>query len=267
VEPVLRGPVGHTFDYGTSTSLFASSSFVLRAPSVPAGAKNFHREWSFCKLRLRRIIARESFGGTQNGNDLVASPYTQPFWVQFLPDFSLVEVEPLTEAATLTISYQPANRELKILDAQGQKFPIHPRKTDSHVFSLFLVLTRTVFDVAGSSGEERFEGMFAQQDEKTWHWMSGPDHHNATGGAPQALPTDSEFRARILEVQRPSKASASVTSEDDFWTMLFEVPVEEGKKESSPPRFDDQNRGRIVRVSAPIGSRQTILLREGEVCR
>jgi hypothetical protein len=223
----LTGPVGHTFDVGSDDPLFVNTSFLLSPPEIRRPNKQKVREtvpndpWSFCRIRLKRVIHLD-----QEGPKKAESQFTQPFWVQYLPDFSIfggIDVSDLflkmTDATHLQLR---DNAGPKQLDGQGY-------------FSLLVVLTRRVIDATGSEGQEEFAGLFQKADPSNWALV---------GTQAVADYQTSEFRARVIEVQPGSAAGPlpKLSSADTLWDAMFRSDLK------------DSARARITRISSPVDS-------------
>jgi len=235
----LIGPVGHTFDVGSDDPLFVNTSFLLSAPEIRHPNEEHLKKgvsndpWSFCQIRLKRVI---HLG--QGGRKKVESQFTQPFWVQYLPDFSIFGG---IDVADLFLKMVDATH-LELRDNTGPK-----QLNGDGFFSLFVVLTRRVTDATGSEGQEEFAGLFQKIDPSTWEIVG------------RRTVTDyktSEFRARVIEVQ-PGKGSASLpklATDDTLWDAMFRLDLK------------DSDRARITRISSPVDTISVTSAREDLLC-
>lgn len=224
----IRGPIGHTFDRTLDAALFTSTSFIIPAPQVNGTQRDF--SWNFCKLRFRRVIK-------VNPDFQLRSNFTEPLWVQYLPEFFLADMG-ATKFANLRLSLNQNN--LLVVDGtSGAIATLQGQKVDPSakaVFELYLVLTRRVFDATGRHDQEEYLGVYFRQGDV---WA------RATSSTPRPdLQPSDPLLARIIEVQRRVSDGKVFTTEDAVWDALFD---RSGK-------ILDSQRARIVRISEPIPS-------------
>lgn len=221
----IRGPIGHTFDRVLDAALFTSTSFIIPAPQIKGAQHDF--SWNFCKLRFRRVIKVNQ--GLQ-----LNSVFTEPVWVQYLPEFFLTDLGAI-KFENLRLNLKNGN--LSVADAtSGKTAGLEPQKAPSSnaVFELYLVLTRRVFDATGRHDEEEYLGLYYRQGDE---WI------RAKSNEPRPdLGVSDRLLARIIEVQRRVSNDSGFTQEDAFWNALFD----------RSGTITDGKRARIVRISEPI---------------
>jgi hypothetical protein len=265
----IRGPVGHTFDRTNESPLFVATSFIIPAPAIFSTRKGGSKEqifpdfsWSFCRLRLRRTVTLSKDGAARtdcrlttpaaqvtncdqpSASSQITGPFTDPYWVQYLPEFSHFAPADmkLSDARLRLEKPSPGSVQVSIVDRGGQKILLLPDKNLNHIFELYLVLTRRVFDVAGRPDQEVYLEVFHQIADNLWE----------TNGA-LPLSSDAGLRARIIEVQRrPSQPPAPplqpFASGEPLWLALF------GPRAGVEDKTPDKDLARIVRISQPIES-------------
>jgi hypothetical protein len=245
----IAGPVGHYFDPTNQAALFTATSFIIPAPQVTGDTVD--RRWYFAKLQFRRALMnkvqeiekpRLENGKLIRGNykllDAAAGPYSDPVWTQYLPPFSIFEQTSLVSAGVRMTFASKADgtadttKMLLINNQQPKRLPA--MVSDNANFSLYAVLTRRVFDIAGRPDQEQFLGLYSQapgsaESDNGWILADTPaiKGHLETG-----------YRVRIIEVQRP-KAWDGATP---LWKELF------GNSTATDVA------ARIVRISEPIDS-------------
>jgi hypothetical protein len=226
----IRGPVGHTVKPGNVSPLFTASSFLIPAPAI-TGRQDLR--WYFCKLKLQRLVQLD-----KNGTQL-ASGFTDPYWVQFLPEFSVYDGLPDLSGVRVRM-IDGTNAEL-IGRNNVRQIP-RPTPTPGNSTLLYLLLTRRVFDIIGRPDQEVFVGILKQAGET---WVG--DEPALIGDTLQRV--GNSIRARIVEVQIPTgkAAQAPPAKAKDFWLKLFPEPA---KDPAAMPEPD----ARIVRVSRPVES-------------
>jgi hypothetical protein len=256
----IRGPVGHTFDRTNESPLFVTTSFIVPAPTIFSTEKGQARErisrdfgWDFCRLRLRRVVTLSTQVAARNDCRLttpsevvscdepnpasqLVGPFTEPYWVQYLPEFSHFAPadKKLSEARLKFENQSPL--QFSIIDRNGQRMLLSPTASLNGIFELYLVLTRRVFDVAGHPEQEVYLEVF-HQDTGTKLW---------TTSNPPALSSDTDLRARIIEVQRRPPQTGQFQSGEPLWLALF------GPKAGQEDKTADKDLTRIVRISQPI---------------
>jgi len=232
----ILGPVGHYFDPTNQAALFTATSFIIPPPRFSDDKPGTpDRRWYFAKLRFRRALMLNSVG------DVATGPWSDPVWTQFLPDFSIFEQTSLLNAETAMIFANHVNPTTNVIEPDTSKMylmsgkkPKHlePMPSDHQSFSLYAVLTRRVFDIAGRPDQEQFLGLYSQDPGAGNGWsISDPATIKPSGLA-------AGYRVRILEVQRPKPWDGSTI----LWKELFGTSV------------DTDVAARIVRISEPIDS-------------
>jgi hypothetical protein len=166
----------------------------------------------------------------------LVGPFTEPYWVQYLPEFSHFAPadKKLSEAHLKFENQSPL--QFSIIDRNGQRMLLSPTASLNGIFELYLVLTRRVFDVAGHPEQEVYLEVF-HQDTGTKLW---------TTSNPPALSSDTDLRARIIEVQRRPPQTGQFQSGEPLWLALF------GPKAGQEDKTADKDLTRIVRISQPI---------------
>jgi hypothetical protein len=253
----IRGPVGHTFDRSSDAPLFVSTSFIIPAPSIikdPVSAPGAaFGAWGMCKLRLRRVIHVKPKPVTREGEKTVSlkSEFTDPFWVQYLPEFSLFNINGDFSNLQLKISPNSNSLQAEVVDSGNQNVKLEAGKTDpngKNLFELYMVLTREVFDATGRSDQEVYVGVLAQSG-NIWQTADDSGIFNdetfPDNAAKQRKLDSIKFRARIIEIQRRKNGNTAFMNADKLWEHLFE------------PHIQDKDRCRIVRISEPLGSGAT----------
>lgn len=232
----IKGAIGHTFDRSDDAAFFNATSFIVPAPTatrVEPGQPNvtpaYQVPWSFAKLRFRRTILRRT--SNDGKPDEIHSPFTQSFWVQFIPEFSVVSLA--FKLGDLRLR-QDSNNQVTIVDLNGREVSLPPLSAGGG-FERYLVLTRRVVDARGKM-EEAYVAAFSRIGAAGWRLM------DFVTGVPRTIPpAPLKLRARIMEVQRHRTATA-ITSEQNLWSSIFS------------PATKDSDRLRIVAVSNPIDS-------------
>lgn len=236
------GPIGHSDMIGDSP-IFTSTSFVIPAPhfykkSAPQTLEHLP-DWGMCEIRFRRLWRKAD-------KSFLTSAWTDPYWVQFLPEFTRFgknnEVTSDTHFLHLGNVDQP-EVQLSILDRlNSRQTPLKPTEVKNaphNSYELYLVLTNRVFDVVGRQGQEAFVG------------IAYPSESNPNSGeinkwsvAKGTISATDTLRARIIEVQRRVPA---LNRTPDFkalaanlWKHLFSKNI------------PDNERARIVKVSEPV---------------
>jgi hypothetical protein len=255
-HPIVRGPVGHAVKKGNVSPLFTSSSFIIPAPRIlsDSGERSDLRGY-FCKLRFKRAI-RTGANGSQ-----VESDFSEPFWVQYLPEFSLFDG--FGSLSGLKV-HMTDGSHAQLVDRDNLPQTIQPFAADANAHFLYLLLTRKVFDVTGRPDQEVFVGVFKQNGD-TWTSADPALDHDTLQRVSDSL------RARVIEVQVPtaSAVSAPPARAADFWKYLFPEIVPPALSGGAPQRDpkDPLNRpeasARIVRLSRAMDSVSAAILCEG----
>jgi hypothetical protein len=231
-HPIV-GPAGHTLEPSNASPLYVASSFILPAPDIDVAKDTppiSDLRGYFCKLRLRRSVALKD--GTK-----LSSDFTEPYWVQFLPEFSNYD-SPVgsVPVTSLRVRLAPGtNIVAQLVNGAGKLELLKPFSIGTH--ALYLFLTRQVFDITGRQDAEVFIAV-CRQDNANWI----PDEQPLTTPLSQGSP----IRARVVEVQFPPGATPPSATATEFWKALFPEPVDPTNLADSPMR--------IVRISAPINS-------------
>ncbi|HKV11838.1 MAG TPA: hypothetical protein VJ725_27075 [Thermoanaerobaculia bacterium] len=224
-----QGPIGHTFDTGSSAPLFVSTSFLVPPPQVAERDLS----WHFAKVSFRRELDPAGLAGSPAGGPL--SKPTSPTWVQFLPGSSTWTLQEIGGAKLPDLSFPDDLAVANLGDGSfhlvvrggGTKVQIDPRpgQTEEGPGKLFqlLLVTRRIQD-AGGRPEERYVGLFEFQ---TNHW---------TAVDAGAIDKDWELIARVVEIQEQPKQPPQ--PDPSVWNRLFT-----GEKDAEL---------RIVRVSPRI---------------
>jgi hypothetical protein len=244
----LQGPVGHTFDRSSDAPLFAASSFIVSPPAQGDFS------WYFAKIHFRRTLDPDG--------SVVAlqSEPSEPYWVQYLPDFSLYGEPKGQSTEELHLEIGDTAASLTIANSSGAAVQLQPQAADRKQFFLCLVLTQAITDATGRGDQERYLGVYFQNGKQ---WQSAPVPPGTK------VPPKETLRARVVEVQYvPSCSSAwrwldlaaKPLSSNDFWEALF--PNSTAPASSAPPadlhdcspntRELPDAGARIVRVSKPI---------------
>jgi hypothetical protein len=249
----IRGPIGHTFDRAGDAPLFTSTSFIIPAPAL--GAQEL--AWYFCKMKFQRVVTFSSgqrFGaGCDNDPEaveLVSEP-TCPFWVQFLPPFSVLS-DLKTRDLRLQVGKADGQQRLSFVRRDNNQPVTLPTSNQSKfvTFENYLVVTRKVFDAIGAPDQETFVGVFYPAEAGRWAPMERAQ--------PPSFKESDPLRARVIEVQRHTQSgSQSFKNEDQFWKVLFaegEADPQPGNQNNPRARINDSERARITRISEPVNS-------------
>lgn len=226
----IRGPVGHTFDMVGDFPLFTSTSFIIPAPYLE---KNIGADvsqlpaWGMCEIRFRRVLRRKD-------KENLVSEFTDPYWVQFLPEFTKFsdnDLDASSHALRIT-EITDARSDLQIVQKGTQK-PVELKATPSSTYTayqLYIFLTSQVFDVMGFAGQEVFVGLSTPKgDGKTWSINERLRKNQVD-----------RLRARIVEVQYRKDSNVTISNAAQLWDALFDKKTQ------------DIKRARIVRVSEPF---------------
>ena len=172
----VEGPIGHTFDTDTDAPAFDASSFLLQLRPAD-GDKISDFSWHMAKLRFsRKILARLFPSNCRPSNDL-ASEWTEPQWVQMLPDSSTFRVkgtEKNIHVSSLKLCYDgdlslaEKGVKSKAKTGTGKKVPtvtLVPVTQDlgHNSFLVWVLVTELIQDMAGKPAESylgvyRFDG-------------------------------------------------------------------------------------------------------------
>lgn len=235
----ILGPVGHYFDPTNQAALFTATSFIIPPPQVannaPGGGD--HR-WYFAKLQFRRTLINsvQEISAPSDGQserytilDSVVGPYSDPVWTQYLPAFSIFEKTSLL-SDKINVSFAFGRNQTQLLLTKDKKpHRLQAMPSDNRIFSLYAVLTRRVFDIAGRADQEQFLGLYSQDTGNGSGWtLADPDTVRSS--------SDSNYRVRIIEVQRAKPWDRKTK----LWDEIFGTPM----------RADVA--ARIVRISEPI---------------
>jgi hypothetical protein len=226
----ITGPVGHTFDTVSSGQLFLNTSFVLNYPTIDGISSS---SWSFCQIQVRRAVFTLDEDGRKY-HRTGASDWTQPMWVQLLPDFDLYsDKSSWNKYANLLL--QPGSlNSFNLTDQAGNTVPAPQAGTGDSMFSEFLAVTHFVADATGVPTQETFDSVCL--------WKDGSWQPLGSVGLQAQFDTivkEAAYRGRLITVQGRPGAPA-ITTEDSFWNALFD------------PAKPDRERLRITGVSRPI---------------
>lgn len=255
----LRGPVGHFYDvlnrsadFTNTAAFFVNTSFVLPPPTmdVAGGGTSSNFPWHFAKIRLRRtLLTRIPVDSTAAGSGFqpderfwkvtrIASEYTDPVWVQFLPDFSIFD-QLSEEISELKLIVSDNESEVVLRNSSGNNAVLKEFASDNHSFSLYLVLTKKVFDGTGRNDQEAYVALYKQDDKGIWK-LDAQTPSLVTGQT-----TTQDYIARIIEVQTPDLgAAAGCSTATGLWETLF--------SKSHVAQNQCDTKARIVRISRPI---------------
>jgi len=246
----ITGPVGHYFDADNTTALFVGTSFILPPPTLPKeNGADPPTPWFMVRVSFRRALSaptppagappdypHPSWKVVQR-----YSEYTEPLWVQYLPDFSLYD-RFSSHVSSLRLRIKP---NPTLLDAKGNAQQVDATPSDEGIFTLYLVLTRMVSDVIGRPDQESYVATFEQAaDKTTWKTVANGETFSNMNGV---------FRARIIEVQRPNRTPSAGgacwnSPAGYFWDQFFYT---------NDATCDTP--ARIVRISEPIDQESTSL--------
>lgn len=218
----IHGPAGHHRDITETTPHILASSFVVRPPRIfdrktrqPLATKDV-AHWLY-QIRLRRSLRIAG-----RDEPLLSEP-SPPFWVQLLPAISRIEEE--------WIGTGPLQASLDARGGLEIRASGAPAVTHREGFELYAVLTRQIFDVAGSRDQEAYVTAVGPFEKGGRLIVRREDASLAAGSG--------RLKARLLEVQRrPGARPPSDAAE--LWKILFRADV------------PDRERGRIVRISRPF---------------
>lgn len=243
-----RGPVGHTFDRSEDAPLLTSTSFIIPAPLVKnngSATPITFGSWGMCKIKFKRIVLIETIAET-NGESSplrIESPFTVPFWVQYLPEFSLFtelvnsQDKNLKEFSDLRLERIQGQNKVRLTKLQkpGEAVVIKASETSgNNIFERYLILTREVFDVTGHSDQEVYLGVLSPDPQAVGDWKTDDCLDISS------LPDSVKLFARIIEIQRRTDGQPTFSTAEELWKRLFE------------PSIPDFQRCRIVRISEPI---------------
>ena len=241
----ILGPVGHTLSTGNASPLFVASSFVIPAPTIEVTTDKGTTEKTtdlrgyFCKLRLRRTVRLNVTG------DTLTSDPTEPYWVQYLPEFSFYDsAAGYVNRLKVRLASKTADSKFvaELVNDQGAPETLQPFKFKDapNTHALYLVLTRLVYDVTGRPDQEVFFALCRQQGAQ---WLT--DEPVADAGLSDASRTS--IRARVVEVQIPTGVAPPAAMAAAFWQALFPDPTADNATLKD-------SKTRIVRISRPINS-------------
>ena len=240
----IVGPVGHYFDADNTSALFVATSFILPPPTLPpvAGVTDLTMPWYMARVAFRRKLTTftppattpPDFPDPSWQRNTRYSKYTDPLWVQYLPEFSLYDnfADHLSK-----LHLDVGQSSLRLLDASGAPKSLKPTASDNNVFSLYLVLTRMVNDVIGRPDQETYVATFQSDALGTWTPVANGEKFDQVAGP---------YRARVIEVQTPQLGPVSADGcwkrpVAYFWDQFFFT---------DEPRCDTP--ARITRISEPI---------------
>ena len=143
-----------------------------------------------------------------------SSAATDPYWVQFLPDFSMTDTWKVNgkekDLQQLEVVVEPGQGSLKLIDPETRRdVELKAWISDGNVFQLFAVLTQIGFTAAGADNEELYLAVFRQ---------NGAAWQTDTQLAAAGVTSDGRFSVRIIEVMVPRKRPSGPTG--DCWAPL-----------------------------------------------
>jgi hypothetical protein len=249
----VRGPVGHTHDVVDDGARFTASSFIIPAPLIkPSGGANpsvTDLSWYMCKVRLQRIVRLKDAESTAPGA-VMRSTFTEPQWVQYLPNFSLFADAKTTGDLRVKLDASGIfliNNGGSVVKASQLS---RPNEQSAAVFCILLLLTRIAYDASGRPNQEVYVSV-CQQSGDGW----APFSNDITPASLQALIKNQNvrFRARVVELQavpsemangKPKFPTLPGTSKELF-DRLFAF-------KQGTDFINDLDRMRVVRISQPI---------------
>ncbi len=245
----MEQPIGHTFDTDADAPLFVASSFRMTIRDTSSSGtlvKDF--SWYMAKVHFRRSLT------VQGKAKPIESAFTDPFWVQFLPDASLFKesgVDDPINIHDITIEFKKKSLfELCVPDPKKPdklkaiKLYEAPAEANSaNRFERWLLLTEVIRDVRGIANYEKYIGLFRLKDPTSSEYVYEP--FEPTDVQIDDKKKKAALRVRVLEVQQRQGADVQQhqgadPKKEDPWEALF--PAEEDKDAGA----------RIVRVSPPI---------------
>jgi hypothetical protein len=250
----ILGPTGHYVDRDNRAAFFGSTSFQI--PALP-GAGGGAAAWHLAHVRFRRTLVRRERGAgpARYSPDQwrlrtdVSDP-TLPYWVQYLPDFSMSDT--FRNVGGLTPIVDVARKRLE-LRAAGTAAHLTATHADARAFSLYAVLTQVAFDAASRANGEIYVATFKQEDNGVG-WVTD---ESLSGFA--IAQNSARARVRLIEVMaplaRPENGSRECWSgpakPSDIWRELF--PRRRDLAGGLSMRCDAL--ARMVRVSEPLPRR------------
>ena len=266
------GPVAHFRDERSTSARFLATSFQIPAPITSAKIPPSQLHWWMASIRFQRRVRTKQLpsSGTQAGDfylekqlldypsETLTSPFTDPYWVQLLPPFSIFQSgNTWRSIASLRFQLNARQRSLFLYDPENLKAPLDPIPLDtSHFdplpgsnppspFRLYAVLTALAFDFRGRQNQEIYLATFSQQpDKKTW----------TTDTNLSDLDPNGRYRIRLLEIQLPTAAPSGRVwpqQPSKIWDSLFDSSRLEMADVSQGGKSQLDGLGRIVRYSEP----------------
>lgn len=245
-----RGPVGHTFDRSDDQPFFTATSFIVPAPLARDGAAGVRfGAWGMCKIRFKRIVLVGTVLEDGQPKELrLESKFTDPFWVQYLPEFSVYreiiqgqETE-LKNFLDLRVEVIANQNRIRLIKKENPRDSVVLKVSDvssRNIFERYLILTREVFDATGQPDQEIYLGVMAPNPQTAGEWQTS-DCLDLSGSQEMKL------RARIIEVQRRNDGRPPFRTAQELWKRLFDSSIA------------DYERCRIVRISEPIYSEAAV---------
>jgi|GEM_PF-2913707 hypothetical protein len=250
LEEQKRGPVGHTFDRSDDQPFFTATSFVVPAPlAADASTRTRFGAWGMCKIRFRRVVLLGTI--LENGRQKeirLESKFTDPFWVQYLPDFSVFreiidgresEIKNFIDLRVEVLG----DKKIRLFKKENPRVSVVLKPSnvgDKNIFERYLILTREVFDATGQADQEVYLGVMSPNPQSAGEWQTS-DCLDLSGSN-----ATTKLRARIIEVQRRNNGRPPFRTADELWKRLFDLSV------------SDYERCRIVRISEPIYSEAAV---------
>jgi len=199
--PPAVGAMGYTFDRQSQSPKWVRSSFYQPPPTIdgnPAGLA-----WHFVKLRFRRTLASKAMDANRRPASL-QSDWTPGVWTQLLPPVDKITGTPFPAPGVPGVKRLYDISELEFTPDYGVRengtgIPVQlvaPGSSDDNCqFSLYLLITRAVSDIAGRPEQEAaVENGLVPLDNKIW-----PAPASAA-----ATPAWAAARLRVIEIQHRS---------------------------------------------------------------
>jgi hypothetical protein len=257
------GPFGFTMDLNAPSPLLTHSAYVFN--ELPGDLFSSHDSnpeqkvpgWFFSQIRLRRVLAKWSLGLSEqekNGNDgdqtpkpedVWASQWTAPEWVQFLPDANgILPDHWKTKGGDGAVQITKSGTEYTLA---GWKEPTNPEIAWER-FDHWILIIAPVLDVRGHS-QERYAAILGQTTD---------GHANKAFSVIDGnMPESGRLYCRVMQLRLASmgKQGAEVRSafrsevrslqgkQSSPFTLLF------GEKENNQERIREDAWAQIVLVS------------------
>ncbi len=208
----IIGPIGHTLDVNTDAPLFQACSFIISAPDLPGGKGTLENGIpTMALVRFRRVIKKEGLvpvsdgkGGWQSPPSDLASEYTNPSLVHFLPDPLHVIDQQKTELESLYAVISGTQLSIKCGNGTAATLKTY-RKNE--VWALVNEGGRDAFGQV----QERFAALYK---------VGNGGNGSLFAGNPPSNPD--ECVVRLLEVQR-SPSDIGGDNDATIWQKLFSI--------------------------------------------